>query len=662
LQRQFPIAPTTMPHSRTLVAFALALAAGSLAAQTQQLTLPDNHYLSENPTQLGNTGSGIWWRAAGPSRFQIVYDGSHFTGNSGVTGPITLTKIKFRGEDAEANLGGQIYTGVNVQVGSTSLAAGALSTAFATNLAPAAPNTTTMSVVGTTNVTVAPSLGSMPNNWNIELDLVAMGIATTFNPLGSEPNLLLDVTIPSAPSNAPPLALIAMQNTTGTLAQIRGQGLTATTTTATTGTLSGIPLVVGVEFAGPGGYTTVIPATNEAFGGACGGSAASFYQGFVNGQQFDLGAGLTLLPDSSATPTFYTVAPGAPAPDLTKVNASPNSILDDAVVSFPLGFTFPFPGGSTQTIVPSTNGFVWLDALMTDNAFAAVAARLLGDPVVGTTAPLYSGARLAIYWTDLNMQRNVGLNGQAGMHIQVDTSGGPGNNVCYVTWWDVATFNVVGGTGVNGHARWTFQMVLFESGIVQLRYGSMPNFAGASTVTTDCFAAMVGFSAGRIGGLSGVNSADPQNRDLSLEAPFSTRPEGGAGNLGQRALTTPNAGGGQYGGRLYPGQTATWNAVNVPAGTILAAQLLDVTSSRPGLQVPTITAPGCMLSTSTGATLWEVFVLPGPTAVGTVPLVIPPGLSGTTIYSQFVTLGGLFGAADLVTSSSNAIKQVIGLN
>ena len=30
----------------------------------------------------------------------------------------------------------------------------------------------------------------MPNNWNIELDLVAMGIATTFNPLGAEPNLL----------------------------------------------------------------------------------------------------------------------------------------------------------------------------------------------------------------------------------------------------------------------------------------------------------------------------------------------------------------------------------------------------------------------------------------------------------------------------------------
>ena len=651
-----------MATNRSHLVLSLAALCGGLAAQAQQLTLPDNHYLSENPAQLGNTGSTVWWRAAGPSRFQIVYDGSHFTGNSGVTGPITLTKIKFRGEDAEANLGGQVYSGVTVQVGSTSLAAGSLSTTFATNLAPVAPNTTTMSAVGTTNVTVAPSLGSLPNNWNIELDLAAMGIATQFNPLGAEPNLILDINIPSAPSNLPPLGLIAMQNTTGTLAQVRGQGLTATTSGAATGTLNANPHVVGVEFLGPGGYTTVIPATNEFYGGACGGSAASFYQGFVNGQNFDLGGGLTLIPDNSAAPTFYTVTSGAPAPDLSRVNASPNSIVDDGVVNFPLGFTFPFPGGSTTTIVPSTNGFVWLDPAMTDNAFAAVASRLLGDPVPLTSSPLYSGARLAILWSDLNMQRNVGINPQAGLHIQVDTSGGAGNNVCYVTWWDVATFNVVGGTGVQGHARWTFQMALFESGLVQFRYGSVPTFAGASTTTASCYAAMVGFSPGRIGGLAGVNAADPQNRDLSLETPFSTKPEGGIGNIGQQAITTPNAGGAQYGGRLYPGQTATWNATNVPAGTILAAQLLDIASSRPGLQLPTITAPGCMLSTSTGATLWEVFVLPGATVTGTAALPIPAGLSGTTLYSQFVTLGGLFGAPDLVTSSSNAIKQVIGLN
>lgn len=640
-------------HTTRIVVSTALLAAG-LTAQ-QQVTLPDNHYFSENPAQTGSSGSTLWWRGAGPSRFQVLYEGSHFT-SAQVTGPITINKIKFRGEDGETNLGGQVFTGVQVEVGATALTAAALSTTFATNRVGA-----TMSAIGTATVTVAPSAGTTPNNWNIVLDLGAMSIPFSYDPTSAQPNLLIDVNIPTAPSNAPPLGMIAMTNTTGTLAQIRGQGLTATAGGALTGTLNTTPILVGVEFTGPGGYTTVVPATNEWYGGACGGSASSFYQGFVNGQAFDLGGGLTMIPDNSTAPTYYTVTGGAPPPDVTQVNVSPNSIADDGIVSFPLGFTFPYPGGSTSTIVASTNGFVWLDPAQTDSGFAAVVARLLGDPAVAT-GPQYSGARHAIFWTDLNMQRNVGLNSNAGLHVKVDTSGGPGNSVCYVTWWDVATFNVVSGTGVQGHVVWTFQIALFESGLVQYRYGGVPAVVGASTVTVNCYGAMVGFSPGRIGGATGVNAVDPQNRDLSLEVPFSTRPEGTRGNLGQVAVATPNAGGAQYGGRMYPGQTMTWNAVNVPPGTLIGAQLLDLGSSRPGLQIPTITAPGCMLSTTTGAVLWEVFVLPPSTAVGTRPLVVPPGLSGTTLHAQWVALDGLFGGPDLITVASNAVKHTIGLN
>jgi hypothetical protein len=649
------------PRSPSILAAALC-GAGALAAQ-QQLTLPDNHYLSENPTQVGNTGSGVWWRGVGPSRFQILYEASHFTSKAGVSGPVVLTKIKFRGEDAEANLGGQVFTGVSVEVGSTSLPAAALSTTFAQNRAPAAPHSTTMGPLGTTNVTVAPSVGSMPNNWNIVLDLVAMGNTIVFDPTSAQPNLLIDIDIPTAPANAPPLAMIAMQNTTGTLAQIRGQGLTAAASGAATGTLNPNPLIVGVEFLGSGGYTTVVPATNEFYGGACGGNAASFYQCFVNGQLFDLGGGLTMLPDSASAPNFYTVLGGAPAPDLTQVNVAPNSILDDGVVTVPLGFTFPYPGGATTTIVASTNGFVWLDPAMTDSQFAAVVARLLGDPVDPmTSVPAYSGARHAIYWSDLNMQRNVGLNPNCGLHVKVDTSGGPGNAACYVTWWDVATFNVVGGAGVHGHVRWTFQMVLYENGIVEYRYGAVPVYTGASTVTVNCYAAIVGFSRGRIGGVAGVNSVDPRPRDLSLEVPFSGQAEGAVGHVGLSALATPVIGGLQYGGRLFGGQAVTWNASNVPAGTILAAMLLDVAGSRPGLQLPTLTAPGCMLSTSLGAFVWEVFVLPPATAVGTVVLNVPHGLEGAQLHAQFVGLDGLFGGPHLIPFASNAILHTIGLN
>ncbi|MBL8755515.1 MAG: hypothetical protein JNK15_19605, partial [Planctomycetes bacterium] len=386
-----------------------------------------------------------------------------------------------------------------------------------------------------------------------------------------------------------------------------------------------------------------------------------FYQGFLNGQAFDLGGGLTMTPDNPASPSVYTVTPGAPAPDTTQVNPAADVIADDGVALRPLGFTFNYPTGSTSQIVASSNGFVWLDAAMTDTGFAALSNRLLGDPVATTSVPPYSGARLAIFWKDLNMVRNVGLNPLAGLHVR--TSGAPGSQVCYITWWNIGEFNVVSGTGVQGHTDWTFQIAIHEAtGVVEYRYGNVPAFATASTTTVNCYATLVGFSPGRIGGATGQNARDPQNRDLSLEAPFTTGVEGAISNIGLTALATPNAGGGQYGGRMFAGQTITWNVSNVPQGTVIGAQLLDVSASRPGFQAPTITAPGCMISTSLGATLWEINVLPGSTITGTVPFVVPAGLIGIDLYAQWIALDGLFGGPNLITSSSNAIKHTLGLN
>ncbi len=642
--------------------FALAALAGALPAQ--QLNLPDNHHLCENVTQLGSTGSGLWWQTVG-GRFQILYEASHFLGKGGVLGPVVITRIKFRHEDAEINLGGQVYTGVTVELGSTSLGIATMDpTTFATNRTPALPNTTTMGALGTTTVTLAPSIGSLPNNWNIDIDLAAIGATIIFDPTSAEPNLLIDISMPTAPANAPPLALGLMQNTTGTPAIIRGAGITSAVPGSLTGTFNPNPLIVGLEFAGAGGYPTLIPARNEFYGAACGGSPSSFYQAFLNGQTFDLGGGLTLTPNNAATPTIYTVTAGAPAPDVTQTNAVPDVTADDGFISFPLGFTFNYPGGSTTTIVPSSNGFVWLDPTMfataANTAFAPVVSRLLGDGVVAGT---YSGARLAVFWKDLNMVRNIGLNPIAGLHVKTDITGGPGANVCYVTWWNVGEFNTVSGVGVFGHTNWTFQCVMYEAtGVVQYRYGPIMAIAGASTTTVGSNAIIVGFSQGRIGGLAGINSVDPQSRDLSLEIPFATKVEGAAGNMGQTAIATPNAGGVQYGGRMYGGQTMTWNATNVPVGSVIGAQLLDVGSTRPGLMFPTITAPGCMLSTTTGATIWQIALLPPSTFAGTVPFVVPHGFQGVEIYAQFVVLDGLLGGPNLITVASNALKHTVGLN
>jgi hypothetical protein len=210
------------------------------------------------------------------------------------------------------------------------------------------------------------------------------------------------------------------------------------------------------------------------------------------------------------------------------------------------------------------------------------------------------------------------------------------------------------------HADYTFQCVLYEStGVVEYRYGPMMPFVAHWTATALAMHAVVGFTRGRIGA---TPSVDPQSRDLSLEVPFSTSPEGSAGNMGQVAVAAPDAGGSVYGGRLFGGQSVTWNAVNVPVGSVIGVQLLDVAATRPGLSLPGITAPGCMLSTSPGALLWEITVLPPSTVVGTVPLVVPHGFEGTNIYAQYVVLDGLLGGPNLITVASNAIKHTIGLD
>ena len=78
---------------RNIALLTLAAVAGALQAQ-QQIVLPDHHHLCESQTQIGNTGSTSWWRTTAVS-FQIVYDARHFLG-AGITGPITITKLRFR--------------------------------------------------------------------------------------------------------------------------------------------------------------------------------------------------------------------------------------------------------------------------------------------------------------------------------------------------------------------------------------------------------------------------------------------------------------------------------------------------------------------------------------------------------------------------------------
>lgn len=638
---------------------ALHLAA-ALVSQ-KNLVLPDQHYLCENDKQLGSAGTTGAWRVTG-GRFLLMYEARYFL-DAGITGPVTIHKLRFRSTDGVANLGGQVYGNVAVQLGSTTLNVGTFNTTrFPENLVPSPPETTTLGQTGTTNVTVAPSVGSVPNNWCIEIDLAAIGAAFVFDPTSAEPNLLIHVTMPSAPSNAPPLLLARIQDAGGTLSTLRSRAVSSGAAASTGGTAL-FPIVAGLEFSGPGGYPNPLPARNEYFGAASGGSPSTFYQSWLNGQAFDLGTGITLIPDRVANPNFYLVRGGANPVDTTQVHAIADVSNNDGLATHAMGFSFAYPGGATSTIKASANGFVWLDPTMTDSEVIPTVDRMLGG---SATSP--QGARLLPFWYDFHAGRNLGLNPAAGLHVKTDTSGGPGNAVCYVTWLQVAAAPTPGVDGNNawyGHSVWTMQVAMHQAtGVVEYRYAAMPTFVTHVHNVEGSHAAIVGFTRGRIGGAAGVNSVDPQSRDLSAEVPFATAVEGTRGNIGLVARATPRVGGSQYGGRLHSGQSITWNAVQVPPGAQLGAQLIDFAASMPGLQIPGLTAPGCVLSLTANLIVWETFPAPGSTVTGTIPLALPSGygtsLIGIDLYSQFVVLNLTGG--DPIAASSNALRHTFGLD
>ena len=628
-----------------------AALAASTTAQVQQALVPSTHHLGAD---VGHTAGSLNLFRSSAGRFVVVYEAAHFTA-SGITGPITISKLRFRGEDTECNQGGQSFAGATVQLGTTSLTTSTLSPSFATNWAPIAPDTTTPAPVGTiASLNVAPSLGTSPNNFHIEIDLLALGSAISLDPNSAEPNLLVEIVMPNAPgfTIGSSIGLVPTQqvaaNTPGVAC------FSSSDASGATGGLSENGPVMNLEFFGTGGYQNLVPARVDTYGAGCNGSTSGFYEEWKHTQRFDLAnRTLVITPDSPATPNVYTVTAGTTPPDLTRLNATPNSTADDLLITFPLGYAFNYVGGVATQLRVSTNGFIFLDNGTTTQTWVPTRNKWLGTAATETV-------RFAPLWHDFHCGRNSSSNPNSGLHIQNDTSAGAGQAVTYVTWFEVARANVQQTPG--GHSVNTFQAVFFQAtGVVEFRYGNMTEIAGgASSGTTREWVGITGFTRGNI---AGVPSKNPQSRDLSLELPFSTGPEiaNHIGLVAVQSATTPPG----PAGRMFPGASITWNATDLPPTTTIGALFVDLAPLAPGLNLPGLIAPGCLISVTPSAFAWEVFLLPGTTATGTLPLVIPAGYNpaflGAQFYTQFLVLDGLFGGPNLITGSSPALKHTVGL-
>jgi len=224
-------------------------------------------------------------------------------------------------------------------------------------------------------------------------------------------------------------------------------------------------------------------AYSTRYAAGCYDRSKSFYQEFAPGS-FDLAnTSLRLSPSGGSYAVSATTAAIVPPTSAPLTNASNGVFGDDnRTATKPLGFTFPYPGGSTSSVVITSNGNIFLDPANSGSQNGTY-------EIYGVSGFLKGQPQLAALWTNLD----PGASGD--VFLDIDLSGTV--PVAYVTWLAVAE-------GLRPAASNTFQVAMFGDGNVEFRYGA---------IDFTLQAGLTGFNAG-------FASHEPGNRDLSTAVPF----------------------------------------------------------------------------------------------------------------------------------------------
>jgi hypothetical protein len=355
----------------------------------------------------------------------------------------------------------------------------------------------------------------------------------------------------------------------------------------------------GVQFAK--GFDVVTTGSNFAtkvrFGQGCNNLFASFYES----GPFDLsntalqfintGTGYLVLPTAS---TWYTPT------------STPATFGDDVVVSFPLGWTLPYPGGVTNTLAVSSNGFVNGGNNTASGCCAFNIGQFLGSTTAGT------GPCWAALWHDLNPS--------AGGTVHLDSD--PVTQTAYVTFTNVPQY---GTSNLN-----TFQYAFSVTGIVELRWQTC-------AVTT----AGVGYSPAN-------NNLDPGSMDISAATTILTS----ATDTLPVSLDAS--------ARPVLGTTIQMNVGNIPPGAPIAGLIYGLTKFSPGLPLAGIGMPGCFQYGSQEVTV--LLIAPGSTA--SAPFGVPnnPAFAGVHVVVQAAVFDPAGGHNTLGALSSNGVELGFDIN
>lgn len=535
-----------------------------------------------------------WGRNASATHYQQIYGAANFT-MQGINAAVVITRLRFRSWATAASWAGGNWPNVTLNMSTAALPFTAASGVFASNHGGDLTN------VYTGTVTVLPGTGNgatLPGPVYIDIPLTTPFL---YNPTTGD--LCFEVQLPGVGWTGVSQPCDAVSGAAAPMTRIYELS-SATSTTGTVGLNYG--LVTEFTCQSPVGF-----ATRGNYGAGCYSSAVSFYENFTGAPTFDLGGSATTVNTIMMIPNGqggYTVIPGG---NTWTTPVAANLGLGDDTQTAPLAlpFSFPYPGGSTGSIIVCSNGLVGLDA---------TGGSVTGYPSTGTL--LSEGARLAAYWTDLDPSSATGAGS-----VTLDTTGSDAT----ITWSNVAMWEAVPSSP---RFLSTFQIVLQQSGIVEFRYQacSAPATAGLNV--------LVGFSPG-------AGARDPGNRDLSTSLPFNT--------MTDRTALALNAS-----ARPVIGTSINLTTSNIPSGTAVGASILSFTQHNPGLDLTSIGMAGCRQFVGLDAS--TVFVVSGPSSVRALAIPGNNALAGLRVYSQSATF--TIGVNPLGVLASNGVALALDIN
>lgn len=269
---------------------------------------------------------------------------------------------------------------------------------------------------------------------------------------------------------------------------------------------------------------------------------------------------------------------------------------DDQVQGpFALPFTFAFPGGSTNAIDISSNGFIWLNTGNTNSRCCT------GDPAQF----IADAASIAAVWMDLYPPGGGG--------IYFDTT----PTEAHITWLNVPEF-------FNGPAQ-TAQITLRANGSFRLAY---------QTVSNPSHDLLVGFS-------QGFATVDPGSSDFSA-GPVIVNSGGGPMQLDS-----------QLGSGPILGTTYTMDIDQGSNGAAVGIAVLGLTGFNPGVNLDAVGMTGCELYASLDSL--STVLLTGPVTPFGVPIPNNPALAGFQLFAQAAALTAAANPLGIATSNGVAI-------